>query len=182
MALPVICQAALFDLRVNEMSRLIRYQGAIIQDDQILLIMHREHSTGRAYWVIPGGGRELGETEEACVQREMLEETSLDIVVERLLLDEPGVSDGVYKRLKTYLCKVVKGVAKPGYEPEVEAAQNYAIVEVRWFDLRDSSSWEARMRDDPFTFPLVQHIRAALGYKMESSDRSGTTDSLERTA
>ena len=146
------------------MSRLIRYQGAIIQEDQILLIMHREHSTGRAYWVIPGGGRELDETEEACVQREMLEETSLDIVVERLLLDEPGVPNGIYKRLKTYLCKAVKGNAKPGYEPEIEAAQIYAIVEVRWFDLKDPSSWDAKMRDDPFTFPLVQRIRTVLGY------------------
>jgi 8-oxo-dGTP pyrophosphatase MutT (NUDIX family) len=152
------------------MSRLIRYQGAIIRDDQILLILHREHSTGRAYWVIPGGGRELGETEEACVQREMLEETSLDIMVERLLLDEPGALNGVYKRLKTYLCKVVKGEAQPGYEPEVEASQNYAIVEVRWFDLKDPSSWEARMHADPFTFPLVQRIRAALGYELNSSE------------
>ena len=162
------------------MSRLIRYQGSIIQDDQILLIMHREHSTGRAYWVLPGGGREPGETEEACVQREMLEETSLDIVVERLLLDEPGVPNGVYQRLKTYLCKVVKGEAKPGYEPEVEAAQNYAIVEVRWFDMRDPSSWESKMRDDPFTFPLVQRIRAVLGYAIEDENRRATTNSLER--
>jgi hypothetical protein len=38
------------------MNRLIRYQGAIIQNDQILLILHREHVTDRAYWVLPGGG------------------------------------------------------------------------------------------------------------------------------
>ena len=164
------------------MNRLIRYQGAIIQDDQILLIMHREHSTRRAYWVIPGGGRELGETEEACVQREMREETSLEIMVERLLLDEPGVPNGVYKRLKTYLCKIVKGEAKPGYEPDIEAAQNYAIVEVRWFDLRDPSSWDIRMRDDPFTFPLVQRIRAILGYAMKTSHDRETIDPLERAA
>jgi 8-oxo-dGTP pyrophosphatase MutT (NUDIX family) len=150
------------------MNRLIRYQGAIIQDDQILLIMHREHATSRAYWVIPGGGREPGETEKACVQREMREETSLEIRVERLLLDEPEVPDVVYKRRKIYLCKIVQGEAKPGYEPEMEAAQNYAIVEVRWFDLRDSSTWDIRMRDDPFTFPLIQRIREVLGYAMKT--------------
>lgn len=154
------------------MSRLIRYQGAIVQDDHLLLIMHREHATGRTYWVIPGGGRELGETEEACVQREMLEETSLVIVVERLLLDEPSSPNGVYKRLKTYLCKVVKGDARPGYEPEIEASQNYAIVEVRWFNLKDPNSWESKMREDPFTFPTVQRIRAVLGYETASADQS----------
>ncbi len=94
----------------------------------------------------------------------------MDIVVERLLLDEPGVPNGIYKRLKIYLCKIVKGEAQPGYEPEVEAAQNYAIVEVRWFDLRDPGSWVAKMREDPFTFPLVQRIRRALGYELNSSE------------
>ena len=156
---------------MNEMKRLIRYQGAIIQDDQILLIMHREHSTGRAYWVIPGGGREPGETEEACVQREIREETFLEIMVDRLLLDEPSIPNDVYKRRKTYLCKVIGGEVKPGYEPEIEAAQNYAIVEVGWFDLRDPKSWDVRMRNDPITFALVAHIRAVLGYVTNAEEQ-----------
>ena len=148
------------------MSRDIRYQGAIIRDDHILLLRHAEHATGRSYWVIPGGGREADETEEACVQREMREETHLDVSVERLLLDDIGIPDGVYRRLKTYLCKVLKGDAQPGYEPEVEASQQYAISEVRWFDLRDLSEWE-EVKRDPFTFPLMQRIRVLLGYSKD---------------
>jgi 8-oxo-dGTP pyrophosphatase MutT (NUDIX family) len=151
------------------MKRLIRYQGAILRDGHILLILHREHSTGRAYWIIPGGGIEPEETEEACVRREMLEETSLEVAVESLLLDEPSVPAGVYERLKTYLCRPLSGEPSPGYEPEVEAAQMYAIAEVRWFDLGDPGSWDAVMRADPFTFPLVQRIRAALGYAVDGA-------------
>jgi ADP-ribose pyrophosphatase YjhB (NUDIX family) len=150
------------------MSRDVRYQGAIIRDDHILLIRHQEHATGRAYWVIPGGGREADETEEACVQREVREETHLDVSVECLLLDEAGVPAGVYQRLKTYLCKVLKGEAQPGYEPEVEATQQYAISEVRWFDLTNPSEWEAEVKNDPFTLPLVQRIRILLGYSTEN--------------
>jgi ADP-ribose pyrophosphatase YjhB (NUDIX family) len=153
------------------MNRLIRYQGAIIQNDQILLIMNRVHSTGRAYWLIPGGGCEPGETEEACVQREMLEETFLEVKVERLLLDEPDVLNDVYQRQKTYLCKIIGGEAKPGYEPEIEAAQINAIVDVGWFDLRAPSSWDVRMRNDPITFPLVQRIRAVLGYVTKAEEQ-----------
>jgi ADP-ribose pyrophosphatase YjhB (NUDIX family) len=149
------------------MSRDIRYQGAIIRNHCILLIRHHEHATGSAYWVIPGGGREAGETEEACVQREMREETNLEVAVESLLLDEAGVPEGVYQRLKTYLCKVIQGDAQPGYEPEVEATQQYAISEVRWFDLRNPGEWE-EVKSDPFTFPLVQRIMIHLGYSMES--------------
>ena len=76
------------------MSGDVRYQGAVIRDDHILLIRHQEHATGRAYWVIPGGGRESHETKEACVQRETREETNLDVSVKRLLLDELGVPTG----------------------------------------------------------------------------------------
>ena len=46
-----------------------RYQGAIIQDHQILLLKQIEHASGRSYWQIPGGRIELDETEEQCVQR-----------------------------------------------------------------------------------------------------------------
>jgi ADP-ribose pyrophosphatase YjhB (NUDIX family) len=151
------------------MKRTVRYQGAIIRDDHILLIRHREHTTGRVYWLLPGGGREAHESEEACVQREMREETQLDVIVERLLLDEGGIPLGVYERFKTYLCKVVNGDAQPGYEPEVEAAQQYAIAEVRWFDLRDPEEWKAQLNSSPFTLLVLQRIRAVLGYSNAGS-------------
>jgi 8-oxo-dGTP pyrophosphatase MutT (NUDIX family) len=77
------------------MHRDVRYQGAIIRDHHMLLIRHRRHVTGRAYWVIPGGGRLEGETSEACVQREMKEETGLDIQVKELLLDHGDPHDNL---------------------------------------------------------------------------------------
>ena len=55
------------------MTGITRYQGAIIKDHHILLIKQTEHASGRSYWLIPGGGIEPGETEEVCVQREVLE-------------------------------------------------------------------------------------------------------------
>jgi 8-oxo-dGTP diphosphatase len=147
------------------MTRTVRYQGAILRDHHILLIRHREHASGRGYWVLPGGGRLSGEREKACVKREMREETGCEVAVEHLLLDERGHPMGVYKRLKTYLCRIVSGIPAPGYELEAEAAREYAIVEVRWFDLRDPAGWEAGLKDDPFTYPLLLRIRLALGYQ-----------------
>ena len=149
------------------MSRIIRYQGAIVRHDHILLIKHREHASGEDYWVIPGGGREDGETEEECVKREVMEETHLNVAVKRLLLDEPGHPDDVYQRFKTYLCIPMAGEAYPGHEPEPEAAETYAITEVGWFDLRDQTTWGAEVITDPFTYPLLERIRAALGYSMD---------------
>ncbi len=149
------------------MAHKIRYQGAIIHDDHILLIKHVEHSTGRGYWVIPGGGIEAGETEEACVEREMGEETCLRVEVHSLLLDEPDFPGGTYQRRKTYLCSVLAGKASPGYEPEEEAANKYAITEVCWFDLRDVTKWDALLLNDAITFPIVQQVQQALGYTLK---------------
>lgn len=139
-----------------------RYQGAVIRDDHILLIKHRERESGRAYWVLPGGRRRAGETGEACVGREISEETHLTVSVGRLLLDE-GIEPGVYKRYRTYLCEVIGGEAEPGCEPEADATW-YDVVEVRWFDLRRSYEWEDGLKENPVTFPLLQWIREVLGY------------------
>ncbi len=147
------------------MDRLIRYQDAIIRDDHLLLIKHHEHESGREYWILPGGGREPDEMEEACVLREMLEETGLVVTVEHLLLYDYGVRMGPYQHLKTYQCRIISGEPEPGYEPEVEASQVYAITEVRWFDLNKPDEWEVLLEAGPVTLAVVQRIRVQLGYQ-----------------
>jgi 8-oxo-dGTP pyrophosphatase MutT (NUDIX family) len=148
------------------MLRDIRYQGAIVRNHHLLLIRHQDHAAdGRTYWLLPGGGRETDETEEACVAREMSEETGLDVTVERLLLDETTEATArVYQRRRTYLCRADRGEAQPGYEPEPEVSAMYGIVEVRWFDLRDAAGWDPLMTADAITYPQVRRIQAALGY------------------
>jgi 8-oxo-dGTP pyrophosphatase MutT (NUDIX family) len=150
------------------MSRVIRYQGAILHNHQLLLIKHREHASGHSYWVIPGGGIEVGEAEEACVQREMHEETHLEVEVGRLLLDEPAAPGGVYQRRKTYLCRPINGEAQPGYEPEPD--QQYAIVRVGWFDLRNATTWDSQVYDDSITYSLLQRLQEVLGYSLAELD------------
>ena len=91
------------------MNRDTRYQDAIVQNHHLLLIKHREHKTGRSYCLFPGGDIEPDETEEQCVQREMKEETNLDIRILSLLFDEPHYyPGGAYERIKTYLCVPIK--------------------------------------------------------------------------
>jgi 8-oxo-dGTP pyrophosphatase MutT (NUDIX family) len=141
-----------------------RYQGAIIRDHRILLIQHRENQLDRTYWVIPGGGRHESESETECILREIREETNLEVRVEKLLLDEPGLSHDVYKRLKTYLCHPVTGEAGPGIEPEPEAADVYSIIAAKWFDLKSRAAWDPNLLQDHITYPLLQRIRQELGY------------------
>ena len=96
--------------------------------------------------------------------REMKEETNLDVEIERLAFDEPVPDYGIYKWRKSYICRPISGAARPGYEPEPEAAASYSISEVKWFDLRDINQWGNELIKDPFTYPQLVLLREFLGY------------------
>jgi 8-oxo-dGTP diphosphatase len=143
----------------------IRYQAAILQNDHVLMLKVWDHAfSGKTFWVIPGGAPLPGESEEECVRREVREETYLDVEVERLLSDEPDIPNGMYARAKTYLCRISRGLAQPGVEPEVDTAERASIQAVGWFDLRDSADWDALALGDPITLARLHGLRVALGY------------------
>jgi ADP-ribose pyrophosphatase YjhB (NUDIX family) len=128
------------------------------------LIKHYQYKDGIEYWILPGGGREEGETEEECVKREMKEETNLDVIVGPLLLETAGNLNTTYRSYKTYLCKSLTNNAKPGYEPEPEANEQYEISDVGWFDLRSEETWPTDQIFKSFFYPQLKNIQKLLGY------------------
>jgi 8-oxo-dGTP pyrophosphatase MutT (NUDIX family) len=81
-----------------------RSAGIIIKDDKILMI-HR-YKKGKEYFVLPGGGIEGNETPEQAVIREIKEETSLDITVEKSL---PYFIDEIGNEHYVYICNYISG-------------------------------------------------------------------------
>jgi len=147
----------------------------------MLLIRYRDPVSEHTFWLVPGGGLEANETEEECVQREMREETNLDVRVERLLLehDDPA---GVYPRLKTYLCRVESGAPSPGYEPGPPIPSGYGIIETGWFHLGRPETWSAEVHQDTITSTMLRQIRQALGYESVQPDTPpDRSNALERT-
>ena len=67
------------DLRAEVGSRALLVPGgrAVVQNDQGQVLFHRRSDLG--IWDLPGGGAEIGESLEACVVREVQEETGLII-------------------------------------------------------------------------------------------------------
>ena len=145
------------------MKRHTRYQAAILNGHSVLLLKVFHQRENRLFWIIPGGGREAGESEEDCVVREAKEETGLDVVVERLLYAET-VSDPtrIYQQKKTYLCRVVGGALAPGCEPE---AGHSEILATGWFDLHDENCWDRLAASDPIASQTLYTLQQSLGYR-----------------
>ena len=59
--------------------------GAIVIDDDRLLLIRRGQAPAKGKWSVPGGRVEHGETLAEAVVREVLEETGVEVVCERFL-------------------------------------------------------------------------------------------------
>jgi len=100
--------------------------AAIVRDGEVLLVK-RKHEPLRGQWSLPGGAVEAGETLQACLTREMREETGLEIevgpvveVLDRITHDAEG-RVAFHFVLIDYLCRPVGGALRPGSDVE-EAA------------------------------------------------------------
>ncbi|TMC49777.1 MAG: NUDIX domain-containing protein [Chloroflexi bacterium] len=62
----------------------VRVSACLWEEDRILLVEH--HKAGRNYWLLPGGGVEVGETLAEAVRREVQEETGYQAEVGRLVI------------------------------------------------------------------------------------------------
>jgi len=91
-------------------------RGIVVRAGQLLLM--ERWRPGLHYFSIPGGGIEPGETAEETVVREIAEETTLVVTVERQVL-EMRDSDTVHK---IYLCQYVAG------EPQLLADSPEALL------------------------------------------------------
>jgi ADP-ribose pyrophosphatase YjhB (NUDIX family) len=94
--------------------------GAVIVDAGGVVLIRRRFEPLAGRWSLPGGALELGETLEAAVAREMLEETGLDVdvgpvieVFDRIVLDEARRVRYHYV-LVDYLCRRLGGELRPG--------------------------------------------------------------------
>lgn len=95
----------------------------IVQDERVLLIK-RANDPKKGYWALPAGFVDAGEDPQAAGCREALEETGLQVAIERLLdvfhtPDDGGLADIVI----VYAARIVDGALQPDDDAE----------EVAWF-------------------------------------------------
>ncbi|MEO9327176.1 NUDIX hydrolase [Gordonia aurantiaca] len=128
------------------MSRRIVAVGAVLTDEQgRILLIQRRNPPGAGKWTVPGGKVEPGESLQAAVEREMLEETGLHVEVGELLwtVDIPtGVDDAVFE-VHDFAARVRSGTLRAGDD----------AADAGWFGVEE-------MADLPVTRGLVEYLRA----------------------
>jgi 8-oxo-dGTP diphosphatase len=111
--------------------------GAVVVQDGKVLLVKRRYAPLAGEWSLPGGGVEVGETLEACVVREMREETGLDVevgpvieVFDRITQDADGRVQYHYV-LVDYLCWPLAGELVPASD----------VADAAWVDPGDIAGY-----------------------------------------
>lgn len=89
---------------------MIEVTAAIIRDkDRFLICQRPEGKSCAMLWEFPGGKIEPGETGEACIARECMEELDLSLRVERELTDVLMAYPDKTVHLHFFICQILSG-------------------------------------------------------------------------
>ena len=126
--------------------------GAVILDGDRVLLVQRGQEPLKGEWSLPGGVVEVGETLDAALAREVLEETGLSVevgpivdVLDRVEFDADGRVDYHYV-IVDYVCRPFAGVVDHGSDAQA----------VRWVPIVDLAGLGV-------TEKAIEVIRKALG-------------------
>lgn len=110
------------------MSQPVVCVGAVVVDDDRLLLIRRGHGPAAGEWSVPGGRVEFGELMVEALVREVKEETGLDIAVDDYLGHVELVGEQHHFVIHDYRATA--------FETEPLIAGDDA-AEARWFDLSE---------------------------------------------
>ena len=124
--------------------------GAVVVDDNRVLLVRRGREPLKGAWSLPGGLLEVGESLTSGVQREVQEETGLTVEPVELieLLDRihrEGDRIRYHYVIADYLCRVVGGTLMAASDADA----------VRWVERAEWNSHSA-LKLDPVTVRVIE--------------------------
>lgn len=107
--------------------------AAIIKKEDQILIAKRNGGDFDGMWEFPGGKIEVGETAEAALKREILEELSMDISVDSFLMNIVYDYPNFTLNMNCYVCSPIKS--------DYELNEHSDVKFVRVKDLNTNLNW-----------------------------------------
>lgn len=94
----------------------------ILLDGKKRMLLVRQHHEDRDIWMVPGGAIEEGESAAQAAEREVKEETGLDITLDGLLWHVEEVSGRGQRFVNFFLAHMEdeRQIPKLGYDPEMD--------------------------------------------------------------
>ena len=90
----------------------IKVVAAVIIQDELVLATQRSYGDYKGKWEFPGGKIENNETKEEALIREIKEELSVDIKVNKHYLTVEYQYPDFYLEMDCYLCDITRGSIK----------------------------------------------------------------------
>ena len=118
--------------------------GAIFREDQLLVAKRSLMMSSPMLWELPGGKVEVGESDQAALQRELQEELGIDVLVQDFLAKSIIQVQSKEIEMYVYRCVIQQG------EP---IAKEHA--KLGWVDSETLSS----LRWAPADIPLISQMR-----------------------
>jgi 8-oxo-dGTP diphosphatase len=143
-------------MQEEQIKRIIVARTLVFREGQVLLVGHRSPSTGRVWWMAPGGTVAPRETVMDAAAREVKEETGLDVAIKRLVYWLEWVWERSYCLEFYFLGEVTCGALIVGSDPEFGDGQQL-IFDARFFDLDELQDFPVHPK--VFRTMLPEHWR-----------------------
>jgi 8-oxo-dGTP diphosphatase len=143
--------------------------GAVVLDGDRVVLVKRGHPPLKGEWSLPGGTVELGETLEAAVAREVLEETGLEVSVGQVVEVLDRVDRAPDGRIEyhfvivDYACTVRGGSIASGSDAE----------DARWVPIRELPAYRLTAKASAVIVEARRRSLASVSTRSTRARRAG---------
>ncbi|MGD8426064.1 MAG: NUDIX domain-containing protein [Balneolaceae bacterium] len=144
----------------------VRVCGLLVEKGKILLAQIHSPVSKSLVWTPPGGGLRYGETMKACLQREFVEETNLQVRVGDIVHINELISLPYHALEYYYEVERMGGKPRLGHDPEL-AHDQQLLRDLQWIPfkrlldivfappglLKKLQDWENR-----FSYPIIDNL------------------------